>query len=223
MASYGSSSRMIYMLSRDVPGFCFEKKLPTTVGGIANMDGYLCCEGTHYYVEAKCREPYSPKSYVVDRKYEDLYRWLDQDKKARINCNITVLDENKMEVRFLIDGTALTRFDIKQMICHLLGIATEKLNHPTEEKTEFLYLLYNPTRIELVDQRHQDQILSIYETEVAESKRIPFADLYAAVVRYLYKNRKVGKISEDEMLKISDNFSFSLCDQETYLSCLGQK
>ena len=223
MASYGSSSRMIYMLSRDVPGFCFEKKLPTTVGGIANMDGYLCCEGTHYYVEAKCREPYSPKSYVVDRKYEDLYRWLDQDKKARINCNITVLDENKMEVRFLIDGTALTRFDIKQMICHLLGIATEKLNHPTEEKTEFLYLLYNPTRIELVDQRHQDQILSIYETEVAESKRIPFADLYAAVVRYLYKNRKVGKISEDEMLKISDNFSFSLCDQETYLSCLGQR
>lgn len=223
MASYGSSSRMIYMLSRDVPGFCFEKKLPTTVGGIANMDGYLCCEGTHYYVEAKCREPYSPKSYVVDRKYEDLYRWLDQDKKARINCNITILDENKMEVRFLIDGTALTRFDIKQMICHLLGIATEKLNHPTEEKTEFLYLLYNPTRIELVDQRHQDQILSIYETEVAESKRIPFADLYAAVVRYLYKNRKVGKISEDEMLKISDNFSFSLCDQETYLSCLGQK
>lgn len=223
MASYGSSSRMIYMLSRDVPGFCFEKKLPTTVGGIANMDGYLCCEGTQYYVEAKCREPYSPKSYVVDRKYEDLYRWLDQDKKARINCNINVLDENKMEVQFLIDGTALTRFDIKQMICHLLGIATEKLNHPTEEKTEFLYLLYNPTRIELVDQRYQDQILSIYETEVAESKRIPFADLYAAVVRYLYKNRKVGKISEDEMLKISDNFSFLLCDQETYLSCLGQK
>lgn len=223
MASYGSSSRMIYMLSRDVPGFCFEKKLPTTVGGIANMDGYLCSGGTHYYVEAKCREPYSPKSYVIDRKYEDLYRWLDQDKEVGFNCNITVIDENKMEVQFLIDGKALTRFDIKQMICHLLGIATAKLNHPTEEKTKFLYLLYNPTHIELVCQGHREQILSIYEKEVAESKCIPLADLYAAVVRYLYENRKIGNISEDEMQKIADNFSFSLCDQETYLLCLGQK
>ena len=39
MASYGSSSRMIYLLSRDIPNFCVEKKLYTTVGGTANMDG----------------------------------------------------------------------------------------------------------------------------------------------------------------------------------------
>ena len=149
MASYGSSSRMIYMLSRDIPGFCFEKKLPTTVGGIANMDGYLYSGGTHYYVEAKCREPYSPKSYVVDRKYEDLYRWLDQDEKVAFTCDITILDENKMEVRFIADGTKLTCFDIKQMISHLLGIATAKLNRPSEEKTEFLYLLYNTQGIYL--------------------------------------------------------------------------
>lgn len=223
MASYGSSSRMIYMLSRDVPGFYFEKKLPTTVGGIANMDGYLCSRGTLYYVEAKCREPYSPKSYVIDRKYEDLYRWLDHDEKVAINCEITILDENKMEVRFLVDGTVLTRFDIKQMICHLLGIATAKLNQPTEDMTKFLYLLYNPKRIQLINPHHQEQILSIYDTEVAECNCIPFAQLYAAVVRYLYENRKGGKVSEGEMLKIADDFSFSLCDQETYLSCLGQK
>lgn len=223
MASYGSSSRMIYMLSRDIPGFRFEKKLSTSVGGIANMDGYLCNGETHYYVEAKCREPYSPKSYVIDRKYEDLYRWLDQDEKVAFTCDITILDENKMEVRFIADGTKLTRFDIKQMICHLLGIATTKLNQPTEEKTEFLYLLYNPTHIELVDRRHQEQILSIYETEVAECKCIPFAELYAAVVRYLYQNRNIGKMSESNMLKIANNFSFSLCDQKTYLSCLGKK
>ena len=223
MASYGSSSRMIYMLSRDIPGFCFEKKLPTTVGGIANMDGYLYSGGTHYYVEAKCREPYSPKSYVVDRKYEDLYRWLDQDEKVAFTCDITTLDENKMEVRFIADGTKLTRFDIKQMICHLLGIATAKLNQPSDEKTEFLYLLYNPKHIEMVNPRHQEQILSIYEMEVAECKCIPFDELYGAIVRYLYKNRKVGTVSEGEMQKMANNFSFSLCDQKTYLSCLGQK
>ena len=32
MASYGSSSRMIYNLSRHKEGFHYEKKLPTTVG-----------------------------------------------------------------------------------------------------------------------------------------------------------------------------------------------
>lgn len=223
MASYGSSSRMIYMLSRDLPGFCFEKKLPTTVGGVANMDGYLYSRTTHYYVEAKCREPYSPKSYVIDRKYEDLYRWLDQDERVAINCDITILDEKKMDVRFLANGTELTRFDIKQMICHLLGIATAKLDQPTEEKTVFLYLLYNPKRIEIIDRHYQEQILSIYETEVAECKYIPFAELYAAIVRYLYVKRNVGKLAEDEILKIANNFSFSLCDQETYLSCLRQK
>ena len=35
MASYGSSSRMIYTLSREKEGFHFEKKLSTTVGGKA--------------------------------------------------------------------------------------------------------------------------------------------------------------------------------------------
>ena len=40
MASYGSSSRMIYNLSKEKKGFHFEKKLPTTVGGTANLDGF---------------------------------------------------------------------------------------------------------------------------------------------------------------------------------------
>ena len=35
MASYGSSSRMIYNLSSGKEGFHYEKKLPTTVGGKA--------------------------------------------------------------------------------------------------------------------------------------------------------------------------------------------
>ena len=40
MACYGSSSRMIYMLSYEKKGFIYEKKLPTTVGGTANIDGF---------------------------------------------------------------------------------------------------------------------------------------------------------------------------------------
>lgn len=46
MASYGSSSKMIYLLSRGIPDFQFEKKLPTTIGGTAHMDGYLHKDNT---------------------------------------------------------------------------------------------------------------------------------------------------------------------------------
>ena len=220
MASYGSSSRMIYLLSRDIPGFCFEKKFPSTVGGIANMDGYLYSNGTHYYVEAKCREPYFPKSYVIDRKYEDLYRYLDQDSSIDFNCKITVLDEEKMDVLFIAGGVVLTRFDIKQMISHMLGIATDKLNHPTDEKTVFLYLLYNPKQIEIVNHNHQTQIMSIYETEVSECKRIPFEDLYRVITQYLFKQKEIGIASENEMKKISNNFAFTCCDQTSYIRLL---
>ena len=151
MASYGSSSRMIYLLSRDIEGFQFEKKLPTTVGGIANMDGFLQSENIQFFVEAKCREPYSPKSYIIDRKYEALYRYIDAGPSVDIKCNIAIIDDEKMRVQFVAQGTIIMAFDIKQMISHLLGIATKKLNNPTEEKIRFLYLLYNPTSIKIVN------------------------------------------------------------------------
>jgi len=126
MASYGSSSRMIYLLSRDIEGFQFEKKIPTTVGGIANMDGFLQSENIQFFIEAKCREPYSPKSYIIDRKYEALYRYIDAEPSVDIKCNITIIDDEKMQVKFVAQGTIITAFDIKQMISHLLGIATKK-------------------------------------------------------------------------------------------------
>ena len=220
MASYGSSSRMIYLLSRDIPGFAFEKKLPTTVGGIANIDGCLFCDDTHFYIEAKCREPYSHRPYPINRKYEALYRYLDQEARVDFNCKITILDNNKMDVLFVSQGKAITCFDIKQMISHLLGIATRNLKYPTEEKIRFLYLLYNPNLIEIINPEHKAQILSIYDTETAECDSIPFKDLYKAIMQYLYKYKGIGTASEDKVKEMSDNFAFTRCDQASYRQLL---
>lgn len=216
MASYGSSSRMIYILSRDIPGFLFEKKLPTTVGGIANMDGCLFHGDTHFYIEAKCREPYSAKSYPIARKYEALYRYLDQEACVDFNCKIKILENKKMDVLFLAGGKEITRFDIKQMISHLLGIATKNLKYPTEAKTRFLYLLYNPKLIEIVNPNHKTQIFSMYDTETAECDSIPFKDLYKAIMQYLYKYEGLCTLSEDKMKKMSENFTFTRCDHVSY-------
>ena len=74
MASFGSSSRMIYNLSNKKNGFHFEKKLPTTVGGTANLDGFYEDDNRYIFVEAKCHEPYNVKKTVISSKYKDLYK-----------------------------------------------------------------------------------------------------------------------------------------------------
>lgn len=218
MASYGSSSRMIYLLSRDIKGFQFEKKLPTTVGGVANMDGFLQGEGKQFYIEAKCREPYAPKSYIIDRKYEDLYRFIDAEPTVDLKCNITILDDDKMQVQFVAQGTVITAFDIKQMISHLLGIATTKLNNPTEDKIKFLYLLYNPSSITIVNKKHEEKIIYAYNTQVMECKSIPFADLFRVILDYLQCVKRVGEATEKGI--IDSLFTFEMCDQNNYVCLL---
>ena len=61
MASFGSSSRMIYSLLHDVDDFLFEKKLHTYVGGTAHLDGFMEKDDKCIFIEAKCREPYGNK------------------------------------------------------------------------------------------------------------------------------------------------------------------
>lgn len=216
MASYGSSSRMLYLLSRDIKGFQFEKKLPTTVGGIANMDGFLQGENIQFFIEAKCREPYSPKSYIIDRKYETLYRYIDAEPSVDIKCNITIIDDKKMQVQFVAQGTIITAFDIKQMISHLLGIATNKINNPTEEKIKFLYLLYNPTSIRIVNPKHTEKIMAAYNAQVSECNSIPFANLFGVVIDYLHDIKSVGNANKHEINIIKSVFGFELCDQNNF-------
>ena len=69
MASFGSSSRFIYNLMKHDKSFKFEKQLPTTVGGTANLDGFKETSDSYVFVEAKCREPYSKKNKFYGQKY----------------------------------------------------------------------------------------------------------------------------------------------------------
>ena len=69
MASYGSSSRMIYNLCKGIAEFHFEEKMPTKVGGTANLDGYMETGDRYIFVEAKCRELYGENSHLIESKY----------------------------------------------------------------------------------------------------------------------------------------------------------
>lgn len=210
MASFGSSSRMIYNLMKDVDGFLFEKKLPTTVGGIANLDGFIETDEKCVFVEAKCREPYTKKDSVYERKYEDLYKSITASDITAVACDIKVIDERKMEVKFMSDDTEIHSFDMKQMISHLLGVATAFLKDEFEpKKIDFIYLLFNPKLIEIKEGK--SEIHRIYEQTCNECNSVDFKALFEVIVEYLQTVKGFGKdkIKSD----IVTNFSFKLCDQ----------
>ncbi|MBQ2963615.1 MAG: hypothetical protein IJE14_03050 [Clostridia bacterium] len=209
MASFGSSSRMIYNMMKDKEGFLFEKKLPTTVGGIANLDGFIETDEKCVFVEAKCREPYTQKDSIYERKYEDLYRTISASSTTSVACKIEVIDERKMEVKFVSGETEINSFDMKQMISHLLGVATAYLKGEFDKKIDFIYLLFNPKLIEIKESK--EEIHRIYEQTRNECNSVDFKALFKVIVEYLQTVKGLGK--EKNKIDIVKNFSFRLCDQ----------
>lgn len=217
MASFGSSSRMIYNLMKDVDGFLFEKKLPTTVGGIANLDGFIETDEKCVFVEAKCREPYTKKDSIYERKYEDLYRKISASDKTSVTCKIEVIDERKMEVKFISGETEIHSFDMKQMISHLLGVATAFLKGEFDiKKIDFIYLLFNPKLIEINEGK--EEILSIYEQSCNECNSVDFKALFEVIVDHLQTTKGLGK--DKIKSNIVDNFRFELIDQTEFKDVL---
>lgn len=210
IASFGSSSRMIYNLMKDVDGFLFEKKQPTTVGGIANLDGFIETDEKCVFVEAKCREPYTLKDSIYERKYEDLYRTISASDKTSVTCKIEVIDERKMEVKFTSDKTEIHSFDMKQMISHLLGVATAFLKGEFEPKRiDFIYLLFNPKLIEI--NKGKEEIHRIYEQTCNECNSVDFKALFEVIIDYLQSVKGLGK--DKNKAEIVNSFSFKLIDQ----------
>ena len=223
MASYASSSQMIYKLSKHIRSFIFEKQLTTTVGGKANLDGYLESLQVRTYIEAKCREPYGHKAgQAIKRNYRKVYEHLQMKMPGIFDCTMEDIPEvpdakrprNEMMVTFSCRGKEVAAFDIKQMICHLLGVATDRLAHPDKKRVQFLYLLYNPTELQLED-GVREEILGIYNETCQTAIAYDFKVMFGYVVDYLVTIKNFAATLE-EIQHIKDSFEFALCDQNDY-------
>ena len=220
MASYGSSSRMIYNLSNKKEGFHFEKKLPTTVGGTANLDGFFEDDNRYIFVEAKCHESYSAKKKSVSISYKKLYDYINEHaKNFKIDMSPSTCGRY-MNVTYFTGNAKIERFDIKQMICHLLGIATAILNGTLEnKKLSFIYLHYDPTKL-AIDSNAKSIIDSIYERTVSECNQINWSDLFRIILEFLAYNKFSGVKTYEEIDEAVRNFSFNLVSQNTYSAYL---
>ena len=217
MASFGSFSRMIYNLSKEKEGFHFEKKLPTTVGGTANLDGFFEDDNRYIFVEAKCHEPYSVKNVMVSKCYEKLYNYINEQMSGSVHIDMQTSKCGRyLNVEYYADGEKLERFDMKQMICHLLGIATGMLKGTLERKqTDFIYLLYDPTELD-IEPEAKATIDEIYERTCYECNLVDFAELYRVILDFLREEKYVGSASDEDIYEMVIKFAFSLASQEFY-------
>ena len=117
-------------------------------------------------------------------------------------------DDKKMNVDFSCNGKAITHFDIKQMICHLLGIAAAVLDGKFRDKElKFLYLLFDPSKINIPDEKKKEMIISIYRQTCAECAMIDFKKLFEIIYAFLAKNKSDG---------FESGFVFRLCNHENF-------
>ena len=175
MASVASSSRFCYLAlrngahalgSNDIVEFECEQRITGISGNAPQLDAHI--PDKNIFVEAKCHEIFDPHTVVLKDKYWHLIYGTDN---AFGFSEIEKPATETFEIPLSIFGIEKTHsmFDIKQLLCHLLGIASQKQN--TESAT-LLYLFFKPkansvekeNEINTVFDALQDEIVKIFNS-----------------------------------------------------------
>ena len=217
MAAFHSSSRFVYLMSRDCPDFQFEKQLTTVVGGKANLDGFVSRPDRLIFVEAKCREPYGHKSPErISVKYLPVYAYLKEQMPTIFDYTAVPIDDKYQAVTFYCQGEKVDHFDIKQMICHLLAAAAYLLQMDKPVKhIDFLYLLFDPAVLPLGNAA-RDEILNIHNQAIKHAEGFDFKTMFFHIATFLTTCRNID--ADPNVAK--DILHFQLCDQHDYFSYL---
>ena len=214
---YASAKEMAHALSNHKESFVFGKKLHTTIGGTANLDGFLKESHRYLFVTAKCHEPYSKKASRVSATYKELYDYINENMPDSLFIQAEPTTNPKlMKVEYIAEWEKLEYFDLKQMICQLLGIATAMLQGKLEQKQiDFIYLFYDPTELELAPDT-KEKIDSIYERVCYECNLVDIAALFRAVLSYLNEKKYNCALSSETVEQIAFRFTFTLASQDFY-------
>ena len=222
MASFGSSSRFIYNISKDIVGFQFEKLLPTRVGGTANLDGYIMRGDVDVFVEAKCKEIYSShKPIKVSDVYKEIYDKIKTDNGFSYDNNGRPIKDGKTDDKhfkctFKFDGEEIVHFDIKQLICHFLAISANILEDEKANKNvKFVYLIFNPKDADATCfenekvSSYKERIFKIYNETIKEIRKFDMKELFASVFKI-----QAGRLGVEG--KKYSSFDFCIADQKDY-------
>lgn len=171
MASVASSSRFCYLALRDgykqfnnSEDIIFEHSCRIKgINATANLDAYI--PKANIYFEVKCHEIFSQHSIYLKKSYWNLLYGQENDFGFSY-AKCPDIDEFKIELcNFGIAKTKI-RFDIKQFLCHLWGIASQK---DKDVQAKLVYLFFKP-KMDLEIGRIQ--VEKVFEELQAEIKNI---------------------------------------------------
>lgn len=176
MASVASSSRFCYLALRNgCKQFCnseniiFEHgcKINGVDGTGAQLDAYVPEE--NIYFEVKCHEIFGNHKNILSKSYWKLlygeendfgFSYAECPETAKFQFNMSDFGIEKRKVRF----------DIKQLLCHLLGIASQK---DKDVPAKLVYLFFKPKmnleseqiQIDEVFEELKDEIRNIFSSK----------------------------------------------------------
>lgn len=209
MASFGSSSRFIYKMLVD-KGVSFEASLPTFVGHSANLDARKTADeaSLEIFAEAKCHEIYGSHRNEVNEVYKPVFDKLQEfftytfepSKKGYVKCSFKVMEQE------------ILHFDLKQLICHFLGISAGLLEGAIKsKKIRFVYLIFNPHHIkDRICDKYRKKILDQYDKTIEEINLFDMEKLFGAIFEYQRsQNKKISHNYEGDI----PEFEFFVADQ----------
>ena len=213
MASFGSSCRMAFDMLNSIPDIDFEKILSTKVStGRANLDAYVKRGAREIFTEAKRGEIYDSHLNVeINEKYLEVYKKLNKFFSFTTTASSK---ERYVKCTFKAKDKEIIHFDLKQLICHFLGITAGVLEgRITAEKIRFVYLIYNPNEIkDCIDNKYRDKILKQYKETLEEIELFDMKELFAAVFKVQKEKLQINRNIKDG-LGVECDFEFILADQ----------
>ena len=175
MASVASSSRFCYLALRnggsaiggnDNVEFEVDCHIKGVAGTSPQLDAYF--PDNNIFVEAKCHEIFDRHKPVLKKAYWNLIYGENSQFgfKAKGKISETEFEIPLTEFRFE-SGKRSTMFDIKQFLCHLMGIAS-KMNDETQSKKEstLVYLFFKPKTDDIEINNKIDKVFRDLKTEI---------------------------------------------------------
>ena len=167
MASVASSSRFCYLTLRDGAAalgtnnpVIFEHGCPITgvPGNAPQLDA--CIPADSIYVEAKCHEIFDSHRVVMKNKYHNPIYGTDNafGFEPRVSTGTATFEIPLSD--FGIQKSA-SMFDIKQLLCHLMGIASQ-----SEQPATLVYLFFIPKATDSVKQKAVDDVFTALREEI---------------------------------------------------------
>lgn len=214
MSSYGSSSRMLYELAKDIPDFIFKYKMPAIIGGKAHLDGYL--KKGNIYMDAKCREIYGGQGDVKN-VYDPYYAYLFRKTLLRYF-------RYGKQVKFYWGIKEVMYLNLKQILCHFLCIANYHLCNGIAP-VNFIYLVYEPTTalLSYLTKEESSKIQEIWNQDKQEAESIDFKRLYRIAALFLHEEQGIApNITTEQIAEMSESFTFTFCTQHDFIDNINR-